>query len=130
MEQARVREAAVARPKLVLRGGASEEEAQAFRDAVKRESGAIEEAVTQQVEERLTQREQLFNDLLWRFWNDATWMATGQGFLGFFPDGRPKTEQHPWHLAIWSIFISAIVKRANTPQKTPPRGDEHERTKD
>lgn len=129
-EQTRAREAAVeaekaGKPRLVLRGGTSEEEVDAFRSAARVENERIAETVAQQVEEQLTPREQLFIDLLWQFWDDATWMATGDGFLGFFPDGRPKTEQHPWHRVIWGIFISAIVRRANGPQES--RGDNDER---
>lgn len=112
-----MREAAKKKTRVVLPKDATEEEVAAFRAAAQAESSGVREKGQQAVGKRLTPREQVFNDLLWRFWDDATWMFNANGFIGFFPDGLPKNEQHPWHRMMWGIMGSALARRANRPAK-------------
>lgn len=98
--------------------GSSTEDVAAFRAKVAAQAAGVKQTVRDRTGARLTAREQKFHELLWQFWEDATWMANANGFLGFYPDGRPKREQHPWHLMLWGTMIRAMVRRANR----PPRG--------
>jgi len=100
----------------------SQDNREAFLAAMARQETEIAAAVEARLGERLTPREETFNRLLLSFWSDATWMVDNEGsFLGFFPDGQPKNEQHPWHLSLWTVFIEAIGKRA---AQAKPDGDE------
>ena len=112
-----MREAAKTKQRVVVPRNATKEQIAAFRAGAKAEAQAVEEKGKQAVGERLTPREQVFNDLLWQFWDDATWMFNANGFIGNFPDGRPQREQHPWHRLMWGIMGSALARRANRPAK-------------
>lgn len=103
----------------------------AYLAALARQEGEIRARVAVRLGEALTPREETFERLLWRFWDDATWMVNSEGFLGFFPNGKAKDKQHPWHLALWSVFIGALVQRANGVKPTDEgTGEADERTSD
>ena len=116
-EMERRRAAAAGRPKIVLNKDSTADEAAAFRALVKLQTEVVEHEVEWLLQQEMTERERVQREILWRFWDDATWMTNADGFLGVFPDGRPKREQHPWHLMLWSIFIGAIMRRATRPAK-------------
>lgn len=84
------------------------EERRAFLAQVARREEELEEASRVFMGDASTRERQFGRDLT-RLFRQAQWLHQ----TGHFPNGEPLLRQGPLQVAVWEVFLSAIVERSN-----------------
>jgi len=85
------------------------EEARAFREQIARREAELQEVSRVVRGDVATPRERQFGRDLTRLFRQAQWLYQ----TGHFPNGEPLLRQGPLQVAVWEVFLSAIVERSN-----------------
>lgn len=85
------------------------EERRAFLEQVARREEELAEVSRVVMGDVASPREQQFGRDLTRLFRQAQWLYQ----TGDFPNGEPLLRQGPLHVAVWEVFLSAIVERSN-----------------
>lgn len=81
----------------------------AFLAQVARREEELEEVSRVVMGDVDTPRERQFSKDLTRLFRQAQWLYQ----TGNFPNGEPLLRQGPLQVAVWEVFLSAIVERSN-----------------